>query len=223
MIDEAVIEDMLVDGRNRVRGAQEAGVEDNIPVVVLPPNADAVAVVASLNIHRRHLTPGQRAHAAAGLIRLNKAAYTAKHPDEPGAEAFKVFDEPPDDALEPADEKLAGVPAEPGPVRDPDGEEHYGDPESADAVSSGDTDDAAGLPDEEAPSSDPGRPVTSSPPAAAPAAAGSARQPVSLPSPSPSAGSSGAARRAAPDGRRRAPAAPASRAAAPGRGQRPGR
>lgn len=184
-----VIEDMLLDGRNRVRAAQEAGRADDIPIVVLPPNADAVAVVASLNIHRRHLTQSQRAHAASELIRLAQAAYDAKHPPEPTADAFRAFDDEldPDSAAD-ASDSGAGVPGDPAPVRDPDGHEHYGDSPDADAFASPDPAVADG---EAAVSGDPSSSSSPGVGAAAPSS-GQNRSAASPPAPSP-AGVAGSA------------------------------
>ena len=53
------------------------------PVRELPADTDAVAFVASLNIHRRHLTATQRSASAARLLKLSHAAFRDNHPDEP--------------------------------------------------------------------------------------------------------------------------------------------
>lgn len=53
----------LVDGRRRMRACEIAGVEP--AVETLPADTDVVALVVSLNVHRRNLTAGQRAIAAA--------------------------------------------------------------------------------------------------------------------------------------------------------------
>jgi len=56
---------MLVDGRNRLRACIQLGIEPDVRE--LPEDADAVAFVCSVNIHRRHLNTGQRAAIAARL------------------------------------------------------------------------------------------------------------------------------------------------------------
>lgn len=59
-------ENRIVDGRHRWRGARRLQL-DQIPVVVVPENHVASIAVGSL-LHRRHLTPGQRAYLLAGII-----------------------------------------------------------------------------------------------------------------------------------------------------------
>lgn len=58
----------LVDGRNRLRACLELGIEPQCKE--LPEDADPVAFVCSLNIHRRSLEVGQRAMIAARCRRL---------------------------------------------------------------------------------------------------------------------------------------------------------
>ena len=59
---------MLADGRNRYRACREASVE---PVFAELPasfsNLDVVDYILSANLHRRHLSVGQRAFLALGL------------------------------------------------------------------------------------------------------------------------------------------------------------
>ena len=74
-----VLGEYLLDGRNRVLAAIEAGLS-TIPVIELPRETDAIALVASLNIHRRHLTNTQRSYAAANLLALSRAAYLDNNP-----------------------------------------------------------------------------------------------------------------------------------------------
>lgn len=54
---------VLIDGRNRLEACRRAGVAPRF--VALPPGADPVAHILSLNIARRHLNAGQRALAVA--------------------------------------------------------------------------------------------------------------------------------------------------------------
>jgi ParB-like chromosome segregation protein Spo0J len=58
----------LVDGRNRLKACLELGIDCNSRE--LPEDADPVAFVCSLNIHRRSLEVGQRAMIAARCRRL---------------------------------------------------------------------------------------------------------------------------------------------------------
>ena len=66
-----LFEGAILDGRNRYRAAQAAGVE--CPMVDYVGD-DAAAFVVSLNIHRRHLTESQRAMAAARLANMPRGA-----------------------------------------------------------------------------------------------------------------------------------------------------
>jgi len=59
---------MLIDGRNRLRACIELGIEPE--VMELPEDADPVAFVCSLNVHRRHLNTSQRASIAAQLCNI---------------------------------------------------------------------------------------------------------------------------------------------------------
>lgn len=69
-----VLQDYVLDGRNRLLAADQIGLT-KIPTRQLPDDTDAVAFVASLNIHRRHLTANQRSAAAAELMDLSKRAF----------------------------------------------------------------------------------------------------------------------------------------------------
>lgn len=63
---------MLIDGRNRLAACRRAGVE---PVTVSREDLDEAGVVRliiSLNVHRRHLTPSQRALVASSLANLTR-------------------------------------------------------------------------------------------------------------------------------------------------------
>ena len=61
-----IFEDMVLDGRNRYNACKELGID--IYAVKWQGGMDPVEYVVSKNIHRRHLTPGQRALSAAKAI-----------------------------------------------------------------------------------------------------------------------------------------------------------
>lgn len=66
-----VHEGQILDGRNRYRACEKAGV----PVRLVPYDGeDAVAFVVSLNLRRRHLTESQRAMVAGKLANLSAGA-----------------------------------------------------------------------------------------------------------------------------------------------------
>src|SRR4051812_9937781 len=61
----------IIDGRNRLEACRRAGVEPRF-VTCEKPDAGLLDLVLSLNLHRRHLTEGQRAMIAARLATLGK-------------------------------------------------------------------------------------------------------------------------------------------------------
>ena len=64
-------EDSILDGRNRYRACQTAGVEPTYAAPFSGNHADAVAFVISANIRRRHLTPGQKLALITKLLKLD--------------------------------------------------------------------------------------------------------------------------------------------------------
>ena len=65
---EAVVvyEDMVLDGRNRVRGCEAAGIE---PTYIIYSGDDPASYVISANLHRRHLTREQKRELVAKLVK----------------------------------------------------------------------------------------------------------------------------------------------------------
>jgi ParB-like chromosome segregation protein Spo0J len=61
---------MLVDGRNRLRACEELNIEPR--EVELMDETDPIAYVISHNLHRRHLTTGQRSDVAAKIATLRR-------------------------------------------------------------------------------------------------------------------------------------------------------
>src|SRR5262249_53547274 len=61
-----IFEDKILDGRNRYRACQAAGIE---PTFTTYTGDDPVAYVISANIHRRHLTAEQKRDLIAELIK----------------------------------------------------------------------------------------------------------------------------------------------------------
>lgn len=72
-------EGLIVDGRNRARACEAAGVECRYEP--LPPDVDVVGFVISMNVPRRHLTDSQRAYVAAKLSSIGWGGDRSKSPN----------------------------------------------------------------------------------------------------------------------------------------------
>ncbi|CAK0774323.1 ParB family transcriptional regulator, chromosome partitioning protein [Gammaproteobacteria bacterium] len=77
-------EGQVLDGRHRLRACQEIGIEPTTRELTLEEVGDGspeelLKFVAAMNLHRRHLTPSQRAMAAARIV-SNKEGRPAKTP-----------------------------------------------------------------------------------------------------------------------------------------------
>jgi ParB-like chromosome segregation protein Spo0J len=92
--DIAFFEEMVIDGRNRLRACEELGIEPQW--YELTECKDPVAYVLSKNLHRRHLTPSQRAQCAEAVATLregrpsNETMQTCTVSMEQAADAFSV-------------------------------------------------------------------------------------------------------------------------------------
>lgn len=65
-----LFDDKIIDGRNRYLACEELGIEPELCELESCP--DPIAYVLSLNLHRRHLTPGERATVAAKIETLRQ-------------------------------------------------------------------------------------------------------------------------------------------------------
>jgi ParB-like chromosome segregation protein Spo0J len=81
---------VLVDGRNRLRACEQAGVEPKFER--LPESTDLVAYIIDVNIRRRHLTTGQRAMLALDILPMIEEQQTDKggRPAKPPADRPEV-------------------------------------------------------------------------------------------------------------------------------------
>ena len=113
-----ILGDYVLDGRSRLLAAEELRLQ-HVSLTHLPKDTDAIALVASLNIHRRHLNGKNRTLAAARLLALSHAAFRANFPDEPDPDALESplahdgLDDPPSSSVLPAE------PPRPAPARVP--------------------------------------------------------------------------------------------------------
>jgi ParB-like chromosome segregation protein Spo0J len=78
-------EGMILDGRNRYRACLRAGVAPRYQEITFADRAAAIAYVISANIHRRHLTSGQKRAVIAKLLQIDPT-----QSDRAVAEAAKV-------------------------------------------------------------------------------------------------------------------------------------
>jgi N6-adenosine-specific RNA methylase IME4 len=84
-----VFEDKILDGRNRYRACEAAGIE---PTFTVYTDDDPVSYVVSLNLRRRHLDESQRAMVAAKLatLRLGDNQHSEGLPSGRGSELLNV-------------------------------------------------------------------------------------------------------------------------------------
>jgi ParB family chromosome partitioning protein len=68
----------ILDGRNRLRACQLAGVEPAFQKASVATDEEALALVMSLNLHRRHLNESQRAMVGARVLPFYEAAAEEK-------------------------------------------------------------------------------------------------------------------------------------------------
>lgn len=74
-----VLEGQIIDGRHRIRACQALGIEPRYREIAVD-GCDAIALVLSLNLHRRHLTESQRAMVAARLATMPRGRRTDLQP-----------------------------------------------------------------------------------------------------------------------------------------------
>ena len=67
-----IYQDQVLDGRNRELACEQLGIEARYEKTPVTTDTEALALVVSLNNHRRHLTMEQRAFAAARLAKLGR-------------------------------------------------------------------------------------------------------------------------------------------------------
>jgi hypothetical protein len=78
----------VLDGRHRLRACEELGREPRVREA--RPDDDPLALVVSLNLHRRHLTDSQRALIAAGLATMAQGRRTDRQPSATGPEVSQA-------------------------------------------------------------------------------------------------------------------------------------
>lgn len=82
-----MLEGQVIDGRHRLRACEELGIAPRVRELSVE-DGDPIALVISLNLHRRHLTEAQRALAAARLATLPQG----RTPVNPPTGGFKQSD-----------------------------------------------------------------------------------------------------------------------------------
>jgi ParB-like chromosome segregation protein Spo0J len=75
----------ILDGRNRARACAEAGTEPQYKEIAFVSDADAVAFLDSVNLHRRHLTPKQKRERIAVRLKVNPTLSDRQVAKETGA------------------------------------------------------------------------------------------------------------------------------------------
>lgn len=70
LMNVVIYQGQIIDGRNRAKACELAGVKIKTGIAELPEDMLPTQFVLSLNKHRRHLTPGQRAAVAVAALPL---------------------------------------------------------------------------------------------------------------------------------------------------------
>jgi len=70
LMNVIIFDGMILDGRNRALACEMAGVKIRTAIAEIPEDILPTQFVLSLNKHRRHLTPSQRAAIAVGALPL---------------------------------------------------------------------------------------------------------------------------------------------------------
>lgn len=84
----------IVDGRNRDKACDLAGIKPRYKEMTFGSERDAIAYIISTNIHRRHLTTSQRAMIAAELANLMPGSNQYVHKLKDGSEVRADSGEP---------------------------------------------------------------------------------------------------------------------------------
>jgi hypothetical protein len=79
-----LLDGAILDGRNRLKGCQLAGVKPSFAAV--PNTIDPFDFVLSCNVHRRHLTPAQRREVVAAVLRKRPQASNRRVAQEAGSD-----------------------------------------------------------------------------------------------------------------------------------------
>jgi len=78
-----ILDEMILDGRNRWRACEELGI--NPPIKEWCSDESPVEFVISMNLHRRHLSPEQKAYAIGNQYKLEKKEHGGQLPKRDGS------------------------------------------------------------------------------------------------------------------------------------------